>query len=172
MTRACGQGYQGSDAPRARAASYSERVAPFVVTHDSPLPPEAAWARLTDWPAHGRFVPLTTIEVDPPGPTQAGTVFTAWTGAGRARFADPMEVVAWDPPGAGDDPRSGFCRLEKRGRVMLGWAELRVDPRGQGCRATWREVATPAHLPRFAHGASALSGRLLFGRVLRGLLRT
>lgn len=151
--------------------AYGDGMAPFVVQHDSPLDPAAAWARLTDWPAHGRFVPLTSVVVDTPGPTGVGTVFTGWTGLGRARFADVMEVVTWDPPGAGDDPRAGACRLEKRGRVVLGWAELSVAPRGQGCRVVWREEATPAHLPGFLAGVNATGGRVLFGRVVRGLLR-
>jgi hypothetical protein len=73
-----------------------------------------------------------------------------------------MEIVAWDPP------RS--CRIEKRGSVVLGWAELTVEPRASGSRVTWREEATPARLPRFAHGISAGAGRLLFGRVVRRLL--
>ena len=135
---------------------------PFAVSVESPLPPAAAWARLVDWPRHGRFVPFTTIEVTTPPPAGVGTVFVARTALGRLGFDDPLEVVEWDPPRR--------CRIEKRGSVMLGWAELTVEPRGSGSRATWREEATPAKLPGFLVGVSAASGRLLFGRVLRGLL--
>ncbi len=137
-------------------------MSPFVVSVDSPLPPDVAWARLVDWPRHGRHVPLTTIEVTTPPPAGVGTVFVARTALGRLGFDDPMEVVEWDPP--------RHCRVEKRGSVMLGWAELTVEPRGGGSRATWREEATPARLPGFLSGASTASGRLLFGRVLRKLL--
>jgi hypothetical protein len=128
---------------------------PFAVTVDTPLPPASAWERVTDWPAHGRYVPLTAVRS-----TETG--FVARTGLGRFGFDDPMEIVAWDPP------RS--CRIEKRGSVVLGWAELTVEPRGTGARVTWREEATPARLPRFAHGIATAAGRRLFGRVLRRLL--
>jgi hypothetical protein len=142
-------------------------MAPFVITRETPLLPAAAWARVVDWHRHGRFVPLTTIEVTTPPPNGLHTLFTARTGLGRFGFDDPMEVVEWAPPGA--DGR-GRCRLAKRGSVMIGWAELEVEPSGPGARVTWREEATPARLPRFAGGLSTLSGRLLFGFVLRGLL--
>jgi hypothetical protein len=140
---------------------------PFVVTRDSSLPPDEAWARIVDWPQHARFVPFTTIVVTTPPPTGPRTVFNARTGLGRFAFDDPMEVVEWDPP---DHGSGGRCRLEKRGRVMRGWAELSVEPSGTGSRAVWREEAVPAHVPRFAAGIFTLAGRLLFARVLRGLL--
>jgi Polyketide cyclase / dehydrase and lipid transport len=140
---------------------------PFVVTADSALPVEAAWARVVDWPGHARYVPLTTITITTPPPNGLHTVFNARTGLGRVGFDDPMEVVGWDPP---TDGRGGRCRLQKRGRIMRGWAELSVEPRGVGSRVIWREEAAPAHAPAFTGGFFALIGRLLFGRVVRGLL--
>lgn len=137
-------------------------MGPFAVVHDTDLTPEQAWARVTNWPAHARWVPLTTIEVRTPPPTGPGTVFVARTGLGRFGFDDPMEVVAWESP--------RFCRIEKRGRALTGWAELTVEPRGSGSRVTWREIALPARLPGFLAGLATMSGRVLFGRVLRGLL--
>src|SRR5947208_12509329 len=101
----------------------SGRMTPFVVTRDSPLPVEAAWERIVDWAAHGRYVPLTRIEVRTPPPNGLATVFSARTGLGRFGFDDPMEVVEWEPP---QDGSAGRCRLVKRGRVMTGWAELSV----------------------------------------------
>jgi hypothetical protein len=142
-------------------------MAPFVVTRDTSLPVEAAWERIVDWVAHARFVPLTRIEVRTPPPNGLATVFSARTGLGRFGFDDPMEVVEWEPPQGGS---AGRCRLVKRGRVMTGWAELSVEPNGTGSRAIWREVAVPAWAPAVSAGLFALAGRLLFGRVLRGLL--
>jgi Polyketide cyclase / dehydrase and lipid transport len=142
-------------------------MAPFVVTTQSALPPEEAWARVTDWPRHGDHVPLTRVHVETPPPAGVGTRFTGRTGSARLGFDDPMEVVTWEPPA---DGRRGFCRIEKRGRVILGWAELTVEALGAGSRTTWREEATPAHLPRFAEPLAAASGRLVFGRVVRKLL--
>jgi hypothetical protein len=134
---------------------------PFVITADTPLPPETAWHRLTDWPAHGRAVPLTTVTG--PARTAAGSLVVARTAVGRFGFDDPMEVVAWEPP--------RFCRLEKRGRVVRGWAELAVEALpDRRSRVTWREVAVPAGLPGFASGLAARTGRLVFARVLRHLL--
>ena len=144
-------------------------MAPFVVVRDTPLSVEAAWERIVDWAAHARFVPLTRIEVRTPPPNGLATVFSARTGVGRIGFDDPMEVVEWEPP---QDGSTGRCRLVKRGTMMTGWAELSVEPRGGGSRAIWREVAVPAWAPAFTAGLFAVAGRLLFGRVLRGLLAT
>lgn len=139
----------------------TEDMAPFVVTVDTPLPPAVAWRRVTDWAAHGRFVPLTSVRaVGTPG--EAGGGFVARTSVGPLGFDDPMEIVAWDPPHS--------CRIEKRGRVVRGWAELTVEARGAGSRVSWREEAVPAGLPRAARPLADLAGRRLFGRVLRGLL--
>jgi polyketide cyclase/dehydrase/lipid transport protein len=142
-------------------------MALFAVSADTGLSPADAWARLVDWPAHGRYVPFTDIRVTTGPRNGAGTVFVARTGLGRFGFDDPMEVVSWHPPAGG---RRGKARIEKRGRVMTGWAELIVEARGSGSRATWREDITVARLPRFADPGARLSSRLLFGRVLRKLL--
>ena len=142
-------------------------MAPFVLEHDTPLSPEQAWGRIVDWPRHARWVPLTTIEVTTPPPHGLHTVFNARTRLGRFAFDDPMEVVEWCPPGPG---QPGRCRLEKRGTAMIGWAELTVRSFGGGSRVTWREDVRPAKAPRLAAPFAGLSGRLLFGRVLRGLL--
>jgi len=142
---------------------------PFVVSRDTGLSTAAAWARVTDWPAHARWVPLTAIEVTTPLPNGVGTVFNARTEAGGIGFDDPMEIVEWQPP---VDGGAGRCRLEKRGTVMIGWAELAVTPTAGGSRSTWTEAAKPAWLPAVTDGVCAFVGRLVFGRVLRGLLES
>lgn len=141
----------------------------FEVSTKSSLPPQQAWDRVTNWPAHGEHVPLTRVQLDTPPPAGVGTRFTARTGTTRLGFDDPMEVVTWRPPA---DGRPGFCRIEKRGRVILGWAELTVEPLGSGSVTTWREEANPAHLPRVADPVARGFGRLVFGRVVRKLLAT
>ncbi|MEU4892916.1 SRPBCC family protein [Streptomyces sp. NPDC044780] len=142
-------------------------MAPFRVQRRSPLTADETWRRLTDWPRHGDQVPLSGVTVHPAGPTRVGTVVVVRTGVGRAGFDDPMEVVRWDPP-AGDAP--GRCRLEKRGSVVLGWAEIEVRPQGDGSEVVWREEARLRGLPRLFDPATAWSGRLLFGRVVDALL--
>ena len=139
-------------------------MAPFVISRDTPLTPPQAWARVVDWRRHGAYVPLTTVSV---GRAGGATVVIARTGIGALGFDDPMEIVEWAPP---VDTEVGRCRLEKRGRVLRGWAEITVAPRADGARVTWREEATPAHLPRFAAGMASAAGGLVFGRVLRRLL--
>ncbi|WP_432112904.1 SRPBCC family protein [Streptomyces sp. S1] len=144
-------------------------MSPFRVERTVTLAPEEAWRRLTDWPAHGRLVPLTRTRVLTPGPNGAGTRFTARTGIGRLSFDDPMEVVRWDPPTA---DRPGACRLEKHGRVVRGWALIEVaEAPGGGCRVLWTEELTVRGVPRALDPVLARAGRAVFGRALDGLLR-
>ena len=142
-------------------------MALFVVSHDSARSPADAWARVTDWPRHAQYVPLTSITVPTDPPAGVGTTFVAFTGLGRVGFDDPMTVTEWRPP---TDGAAGHCRLEKQGRVMLGWAEITVEATGTGSRTTWREDITVHHLPRLADRPTAASSRALFGRVLRKLI--
>ncbi|AJZ84395.1 SRPBCC family protein [Streptomyces antimycoticus] len=148
-------------------------MAHFRIERRTPLPAGETWRRLTDWPRHGAQVPLSGVTVRPAGPTRVGTVVVVRTGVGRAGFDDPMEVVRWDPPAddtsAGGNP--GVCRLEKRGSVVLGWAEIEVRPRDGGSEVVWREEARLRGLPRLFDPPTAWSGRLLFGRVVDALLK-
>ncbi|MFD9790138.1 SRPBCC family protein [Streptomyces sp. NPDC059070] len=132
--------------------------------------PDEVWRRVTDWPRHSGSVPLTRITVTTPAPTGPGTVFVARTGLGRLAFEDPMEVVAWRPPAPG---RPGHCRLEKRGRLVTGWAEIEVrpGPEGAGALLVWREDLRVRGLPRALDRLTARAGRLVFGRALTFLLR-
>lgn len=149
----------------------------FRIERHTALPAEEAWRRITDWPAHGRRVPLTRVVVETPGPSGTGTVFVARTGLGPARFDDPMEIVRWEPPAPG---RPGHCRLEKRGRMIRGWAEIEVTAEadagsGPGVEGRtlvcWAEELRVSFLPRFLDRVTARTGRVVFGRVVDGLLR-
>lgn len=146
----------------------------FRVERRTALPAGEAWRRITDWPAHGRRVPLTRILVETPGPSGTGTVFVARTGLGRARFDDPMEIVRWEPPAPGSP---GRCRLEKRGRVIRGWAEIEVTATTETASGAegrtlvcWAEELRVGFLPRFLDRVTARTGRVVFGRVVDGLL--
>ncbi|MFJ4868284.1 SRPBCC family protein [Streptomyces sp. NPDC088757] len=144
-------------------------MSPFRVERTVPAAPEEVWRRLTDWPAHGRRVPLTRTRVLTPGPNGVGTRFTARSGIGRLSFDDPMEVVRWEPPSAG---RPGACRLEKRGRVVRGWALIEVaEAPGGGCRVVWTEELAVRGVPRALDPVLARAGRVVFGRAVDGLLR-
>ncbi|MFF3563324.1 SRPBCC family protein [Streptomyces sp. NPDC002574] len=136
----------------------------FHVERESPLSPAEAWRRVTDWERHAAHVPLTTVVRD------GDTGFTARTGIGPLSFADPMEIVRWEPPDAGGGP--GRCRLEKRGAVVLGWAEIEVWPSdpGPGSRIVWREDLRVRGLPKAFGRPTAWAGRRVFGRALDALL--
>jgi hypothetical protein len=130
-------------------------VTQFEIVRVVDLDPSEAWARLTRWERHGEFVPLTTI-------SRTDTGFVARTGVGPVRFDDPMEVVEWNEP--------SYCKLVKTGRLMLGWAELEVEPHGAGSRVVWREDISVRCLPGFVAPVVRRSSEALFSRVLDGVL--
>ncbi|KOG32469.1 SRPBCC family protein [Streptomyces resistomycificus] len=144
-------------------------MATFFLERTVPLPREEAWRRITDWPRHGDAVPLTRIIVSTPQPTHQGTVVVARSGVGPLTFDDPMEVTLWRPP-TQDLP--GLCRLDKRGRLVTGWAELEVHPGPGGrTRVLWREELRVRLLPRLFDPLLAASARYVFGRAVNALLR-
>ncbi|MFJ9928272.1 Polyketide cyclase / dehydrase and lipid transport [Streptomyces misionensis] len=141
----------------------------FTLTRAVPLSPDEAWRRLTEWPRHAGAVPLTRIRVLTPGPTRVGTRFTARSGVAPLTLDDTMEVTVWRPP-LGEE--GGLCRLEKRGRVILGWAEIEVRPRpGGGSRVRWREELRVRSLPRALDGIVRSTSRMVFARALDRLLK-
>ncbi|MFE7442669.1 SRPBCC family protein [Streptomyces chartreusis] len=144
-------------------------MANFSLERTVPLPLPEAWRRLTEWPRHAEVVPLTRIRVTTPAPTHEGTRFVARSGLGPLSFDDPMEVTVWQPP---SDDTPGLCRLEKRGRVMRGWAEIEVRP-GPGGRArvVWREELRVRFVPGVLDGVLERTARFVFGRAVNRLLR-
>jgi hypothetical protein len=130
-------------------------VALIEIVREVRLSPDDAWRRVTAWERHGEFVPLTRIALTPRG-------FDAFTGIGPVGFHDPMDVVEWREP--------SFCRLQKRGRLVTGWAELEVEPHAGGSRVTWREDIHVRGMPAFMDGVTKASSRALFSRVVDGLL--
>ncbi|WEO94495.1 SRPBCC family protein [Streptomyces sp. FXJ1.172] len=141
----------------------------FSFTRTAPLPLDEAWRRLTEWPRHADAVPLTRIRVLTPPPTLVGTRFVARSGIGPLAVDDIMEVTVWRPP-TGDEP--GLCRLDKRGRVVLGWAEIEVGPGPGGrSRVVWREEVRVRALPRVFDGVLERTARVMFGRAVNRLLR-
>lgn len=130
-------------------------MALIEIVRDVPMPADAAWRRVTDWARHGDAIPFTTVEERVRG-------FTARTGWGRLGFDDPMDIVEWWPPTS--------CRIEKRGRVVRGWAEIEVTPRGSASTVRWTEEISLRGLPRALDPVVAAAGRRMFARVLTHLL--
>jgi Polyketide cyclase / dehydrase and lipid transport len=132
--------------------------------------PGRVWSLVTDWPAHGRWIPLTTVTIDRDSPVTkgVGTRFTGRTALGPVGFDDPMTVTEWQPP---VDGSAGRCRVVKRGRWLTGWAEIEVQPVSDGSRLIWVEDVRPRWTPRLADRVVSRVGRLLFDRTLRQLAR-
>ena len=140
----------------------------FEITRSVPVGAQECWLRVTDWPRHSALVPLTTVAAVGGGTTELGSVVAARTGLGPLGFDDPMEVVLWQPP----TPQApGRVRLEKRGSVVLGWAEIEVRADGAGSLLRWREEIRLRGVPAPLNAVLASGGRRVFGRVVDGLLR-
>ncbi|MGH4032123.1 SRPBCC family protein [Actinomycetota bacterium Odt1-20B] len=144
-------------------------MALFRIVRESPHSPEETWLRLTTWERHADAVPLTRVTVRTPPPpgtgtgTRKGTVFVARSALGPLGFDDTMEVVGWRPP--------QWCRLEKRGSFITGWAEIEVHPAGSaGATVVWREELRIRGLPRRCDRPLAAVARTLFGRAVDNLL--
>ncbi|WP_405579574.1 SRPBCC family protein [Streptomyces sp. NBC_01190] len=152
----------------------------IVIERRTDLPPAEAWRRLTTWERHSAGVPFTRIRVDTPPPQGLGTRFTARTRVGPIRFDDPMRVTVWTPPkgpeashrpeGPAGGAGAGYCRLEKTGRYVTGWAEIEVAAEGTGSWVRWREELRVSRLPRALDGLTAVTGKLVFGRAVDTLL--
>jgi hypothetical protein len=144
-------------------------VARFTATVDVGAPATSTWAALVDWPAHGRWVPLTVVRVLTPSGSGVGARFVGRSGLGPVGFDDPMEVTEWQPP-AGDRP--GRCTVVKRGKVVLGsaWFEVAPLPAGRS-RVSWTEQIelAPVALTRPFAAVVAAAGRFAFTRTLRAM---
>ncbi|MEU5403956.1 SRPBCC family protein [Streptomyces sp. NPDC005963] len=142
-------------------------MAVFRLTRAVTLPVDEVWRRVADWRAHAARMPLTRLSVTTEGPTGVGSAFTVRTALGPVGVDDPMEVVEWRPPEGG---AAGRYRLEKRGRVVRGWAEVEVLGQGSGTVVVWTEELRISLVPGFLDRLVALTGRMVFGRALNGLL--
>ncbi|WP_030671932.1 SRPBCC family protein [Streptomyces sp. NRRL B-1347] len=142
-------------------------MALFHIVRTTPLSPDEAWRRLTDWERHGQVMPLTRVTVSGAA-GGAGALLTARSGVGPLAFDDLMEVVVWQPP----QGRRGACRLVKRGSFVTGWAEIEVGPDGVGggSRVVWREELRVRWLPKVLDPVVARSASWLFGRAVDALL--
>jgi hypothetical protein len=144
-------------------------VVDFQLVRTAPLPIDEAWRRLTEWPRHGDVVPLTRVTVATPPPTGQGTVIVARSGFGPFAFYDRMEVTVWRPP---VDGGPGLVHLAKRGRVVLGWAEIEVRPGPGGrTRVVWREELRVRLVPGLLDPLVGAASRRVFGHALNALLR-
>jgi hypothetical protein len=124
------------------------------------MPAERAWAQLVDWGGHGRWIPMTRVDVDPQDPNR----FVAWSGLGRSRLALEDRMHATDRQ---FDGQRGTCRVEKLGPVLVGFAEVTVTAEGERTRVLWHEDVEVPYLPKFLSPAVGKVAALLFGFSLK-----
>ena len=118
---------------------------PAVVRRTIGAPVTRVWSVVTDFAGYGRWIPLTSMRVDPL-PVGVGWGFGGFTGLGRVGFLDSMLVTVWEPPTDDADRASFFVR--KTGRVLAGWAEVTLEPRDDGrTQLTWTEEIVPRPEP-------------------------
>jgi hypothetical protein len=141
-------------------------MARFRVEVSIAAPVPVVWARLTDWSAHGRMVPLTSIRVIG-APDQVGSVFVARTGVGPLAFDDSMRIDEFEPPVAPDSdapaiedraPRPARFRVTKTGRVVKGWAEAELWPTAAAGGPAQPDAPAGSGAPDGAPGGSGGSG--------------
>ncbi len=141
----------------------------FTLPRAAPAAPGALWASVTDFAAYGRWMPLTTMRVDP-GEPRVGWGFAGASGLGPLRFVDSMLLTVWEPPM--DLGSAGRFRVVKTGRLLAGWADVRVLPEPGGARVEWAEeiVLRPLVVGRRAQALTDRLGTVLFGRALDGMV--
>lgn len=148
-------------------------MAPFVIRLTVSAPVARVWAVVTDFAGYGRWIPATRMTHDPgsPGP---GWRFAGHTGVGPVRFADPMVIEHWSPPGSGPDAAGSF-RVRKTGRLLAGWAEVHLAPQVRadataqaGCQLTWTEeiLLRPPVLGRAWARLTDPLNRMVFARAV------
>ena len=137
----------------------------FTVSRGTALAPEVAWSAVTDLAEHTRDVPFTHVQVPASGMV-LGTEVVAWTRLGPLAVADRMLVTVLEP--------GRRLRLVKTGRLLRGWADIRVGPdpdRPGGARVDWTEELWLPGLRRPTRPIGDRLGPVLFGRILEGVLR-
>lgn len=124
------------------------------------------WEVVTDWPGHGRYVPLTTVSTQ--GPEGAGRHLVARTRLGPLTLDDHMVITRWSPPGEPGGDGAGVVELTKDGRVLVGTVRIEVRPLGPArSELVWtEEIRLRAPGPgRLTAPAADLGARVLFGRL-------
>ena len=138
----------------------------FVIERSVAVSPQQMWEVITDWAGYARWFPLTTMRLDQ-GPAGVGWSFAGRTGIGRLRFSDEMLITDWAPPA---DTGPGAFRLVKVGRLLAGWAEVRVLPlaNGEQTRLLWHEsiVIRPSVVGRLLSPVTDAINRALFASVI------
>jgi len=130
--------------------------------------PQRVWDELVDWPGHGAWIPMTTIDSGDGDPTEVGYTFTGWSGIRPLALEDRMRVTQCDWDAA---QTTGVCSVDKLGPVLGGVAGFTVRPDGDATMLEWREDVTVRWLPQFLAPIAEQLGILGFKMALRSLDR-
>ena len=150
-------------------------MARFTAVVPVAAPVDRVWDLITDWPAHSRWIPLTTVTVLTPQAGGVGARFVGRTHLGPIGFDDPMVVTGFVAP-AGDEvgDAAGRCDVDKLGGVVRGTAWFEVQPLGSArCRITWGEDVdiAPRALTGLLRPLVEAGGRQGLRSVLRAFAR-
>ena len=132
----------------------------FTVRRVSHLPTTTVWDTVTDLPEHTRHVPLTEVEM--PDGLALGAEVNAVTRLGPLAGSDRMLVTALEP--------GRRVRLVKTGWFLRGWADITVREDPAGSVVEWTEELWLPGLRRLTRPVGDRLGRVLFGRVVAGLV--
>jgi hypothetical protein len=147
-------------------------MAELIVSIDVAAPSAQTWATLVDWPSHGRWMLLTSVERDVDGEAAdgPGARIVGVTGVGPFTFRDPMTFTQWQPPPA----EPARCVVHHEGVVVRGAGAFEVETIDSGhSRIIWSEwVQLPFGLLGtigwlFAKPVSALFLRISLRRFAR-----
>lgn len=157
----------------------------FSLHRTSPASPAQVWDVLTDFVGHERWIPMTTMRVDP-GEPRVGWGWAGVSGIGPLGFADAMVLTRWEPPSeaveaagedapeaAGEEQGRGRFSMLKVGRVLDGWADVRVEPApGGGASVTWTEDISlrPRPVRRLSQRLVDRAARAMFASALDAML--
>ncbi len=141
----------------------------FTVSHDFEASPRVVWDEMTDWTAHGEWIPATRVEIDEGDPRAVGGMFTGYTGYGPLMLVDHMRVteIEWD-----DTTSSGRCEVAKLGPVLEGRAGFTVTPTATGARVDWFEDVTVPYVPKLLAPVVNKLSALGFASGMRSLAKT
>lgn len=126
------------------------------------MPIEKVWAELVDWGGHGRWIPMTRVEVDPSDANR----FIAWSGVGKLALEDRMHATDLQ-----FDGQKGTCHVDKLGPVLVGFADLTVTSQGNSTRVQWHEDVQVPYVPKALTPVVAKASGMLFSFALKRLAK-
>lgn len=136
----------------------------FELEVEVPISAQEAWDRLNDWPSHGKWVPLTRVEVDRNDPAR----FVAWSGIRPLVLEDRMHQLTAEFNGT-----QGESTVAKLGPILVGEARFAVRPGTSANTAvvSWREDVAVKCLPTFLVPITALLSKKMFANGVKKMAK-